>query len=180
MLQTSKKCNITYNLERKKVKNINLRIKPDGSVHVSAHRLVSQAVIDEFVESRAELILRAQARMQKRPVLTQYFTEHEIRSILLDLCKKVYPYYERLGIAFPQIRFRKMVSQWGNCRAKEGLLTFNTALMYAPIECMEYVVLHEFTHFLQQNHSKAFYAELEKVCPDWKMLRKRLKQISIR
>lgn len=180
MLRTIEKFNITYELERKKVKNINLRIRPDGSVHVSAHRLVPQAMIDAFVESRAELILRAQVRMRAKPARTQYFAESEIRSVVLDLCKKAYPYYEKLGIAFPQIRFRKMVSQWGNCRAKEGILTFNTALMYAPLECIEYVVLHEFTHFLQQNHSRAFYAELEKVCLDWKALRSRLKEISIR
>ncbi len=180
MRRTIEKLNITYELARKQVKNINLRIKPDGSVYVSAHRLVPQAVIDEFVASRAALILRAQARMRERPALTQYFTESEIRSVVTDLCKKVYPHFERLGIAFPQIRFRKMVSQWGNCRAKEGILTFNTALMYAPMECIEYVVLHEFTHFLQQNHAQAFYAELAKVCPNWKTLRKRLKEISIR
>ena len=180
MLRKIEQYNITYNLERKKVKNINLRIKADGSVHVSAHRLVSQAVIDSFVESRAAFVLRAQARMQAKPILTQYFAEDAIRDVVLRACKKAYPYYEKLGIAFPKIRFRKMVSQWGNCRAKEGILTFNTALMYVPIECIEYVVYHEFTHFLHQNHSKAFYAELEKVCPDWKALRKRMKEISLR
>ena len=180
MLRTIEKYNITYDLERKRVKNINLRIKPDGSVHVSAHRLVPQSVIDEFVLSRAELILRAQAKCAAKPAPMQYFAEGEIREVVLGVCKKVYPYYERFGIAFPQIRFRKMVSQWGNCRAKQGILTFNTALMYAPIECIEYVVHHEFTHFLQQNHSKLFYAELEKACPDWKALRKTLKAISLR
>lgn len=180
MLRTIEEFNITYNLERKRVKNINLRIKADGSVHVSAHRLVPQAVIDSFVASRADFILRAQARMTAKPAPMQYFAEDEIREVVLSACKKVYPYYEKRGIAFPQIRFRKMVSQWGNCRAREGILTFNTALRYAPLECIEYVVLHEFTHFLEQNHSKAFYAELEKVCPNWKILRKRMKEISLR
>ena len=180
MLRRIEQYNITYNLERKKVKNINLRIKADGSVHVSAHRLVPQAMIDSFVESRAALILRTQAQLLSKPAPRQHFAEDEIRDVVLGLCKKVYPYYEKLGIAFPQIRFRKMVSQWGNCRAKEGILTFNTALIYVPLECIEYVVYHEFTHFLQQNHSKLFYAELEKVCPDWKVLRKRIKEISLR
>lgn len=180
MLRTIEEFNITYHLERKKVKNINLRIKPDGSVHVSAHRLVPQSMIDDFVLSRAELILRAQARIEEKPPRKQYFEANEIRDVVVEMCKKVYLYFEKKGIAFPQIRFRKMVSQWGNCRAKQGILTFNTALMYAPPACIEYVVLHEFTHFLQQNHSRAFYDELAKVCPAWKMLRKQLKGISIR
>ena len=157
-----------------------MRIKADGSVHVSAHRLVPRAVIDRFVASRAEFIYRAQEKMLSKPSRVRYFEDHEIRDVVLALCKKVYPYYECRGIAFPQIRFRKMVSQWGNCRSHEGILTFNTALVYAPMECVEYVVLHEFTHFLQANHSAAFYAELQQVCPAWKQLRNQLKEIYLR
>ena len=61
----------------------------------------------------------------------------------------------------------------------EGILKFNTNLMYAPRECIEYVVFHEFTHFIEANHSARFYSELEKVCPEWKERRKILKNIRI-
>lgn len=50
---------IKYDLQYKKVKNINLRIKPDGSIHVSASKRVSQKVIDEFILSKADFILKA-------------------------------------------------------------------------------------------------------------------------
>lgn len=180
MLRTIEEFNITYHLERKKVKNINLRLRSDGSIYVSANKLVPLEKIDAFVASKAEWILRAQARIEAKPPRKQYFEANEIRDVVVEMCEKVYPYFEKKGIAFPQIRFRKMVSQWGNCRAKQGILTFNTALMYAPPACIEYVVLHEFTHFLQQNHSRAFYDELAKVCPAWKTLRKQLKGISVR
>lgn len=173
---------ITYELQYKKVKNINLRIKPDGTVHVSANRLVSQTVIDRFVLSKANLIMKAQQVYTSRSEVLQqpYCDEDEIRNVILDLCRKVYPYYEKQGIAYPQIKFRKMVSRWGSCHAIKGVLTFNTNLRYAPLPCVEYVVWHEFTHFLQANHSKRFYEELEKVCPDWKNCRKRLKEIYLR
>ena len=173
---------IKYSLTYKKVKNINLRIKPDGTVHVSANKRVPVKVIDEFILSKAEFILNALEKYKNRDIapLKQYFTEKEIREVILDLCEKVYPYYEKKGIKYPQIKFRKMVSQWGNCRSKEGILTFNLNLMYTPIECIEYVVLHEFTHFFQPNHSILFYDELEKVCPDWKERRKMLKNIQLK
>ena len=111
---------------------------------------------------------------------TQYFDEKEIKAVITELCENVYPYYEKRGVDFPVIKFRKMVSQWGNCRSREGILTFNTNLMYAPYECVEYVVHHEFTHFIEANHSARFYAELEKVCPQWKEWRKKLKNIHLR
>ena len=50
---------ISYNLERKNVKNINLRIKADQSIYVSASVRVSDSVIEEFLRSKAEYVLRA-------------------------------------------------------------------------------------------------------------------------
>lgn len=170
-----------YDLQIKKVKYINLRVKPDGSIYVSANKYTPSEMVDDFVASKADFILNALHKYEnlKPKQKVQFFTEDEVRRLILDLCQKAYPYYAPKGIACPQIKFRKMVSQWGNCRAKQGILTFNTNLMYAPQECVEYVVWHEFTHFLQQNHSDKFYAELEKVFPNWKACRKRLKEIQL-
>lgn len=173
---------IKYDLEYKKVKNINLRIKSDCSVCVSANKRVPQKVIDEFIISKADFILRALEKYKNMPVKEQkqYYTEDEVKELTLALCDKVYPYYQKRGVRYPEIKFRKMVSRWGSCHTKKGILTFSTNLMYAPAECIEYVVWHEFTHFLQPNHSTRFYDELAKVCPNWKECRKKLKEISIR
>ena len=173
---------IKYDLQYKKVKNINLRIKPDGSINVSVNKRVPQKVIDEFIISKADFIVRVLEKYKNIPatVQKQYFTEDEVKEQIHDLCNKVFPYYEKRGIKYPEIKFRKMVSRWGSCNTKKGILTFSTNLMYAPAECIEYVVWHEFTHFLQPNHSSKFYDELAKVYPNWKECRKKLKEISIR
>ena len=173
---------IKYDLQYKKVKNINLRIKPDGSIKVSANKRVPQKIIDDFIISKADFIGRALEKYKNIPatVQKQYFTEDEVKEQIHDLCNKAFPYYEKRGIKYPEIKFRKMVSRWGSCHTKKGILTFSTNLMYAPAECIEYVVWHEFTHFLQPNHSSKFYDELAKVYPNWKECRKKLKEISIR
>lgn len=173
---------IEYNLTRKKVRNINLRIKPDGTVHVSANRSVSQKVIDDFLILKADFIIKALERYESMADMPQksYFSEDEICDVIIALCEKAYPYFKMKGVKYPQIKFRKMVSRWGSCHTVKGVLTFNINLMYAPIECIEYVVLHEFTHFLQPNHSGRFYDELEKVCPDWKVCREKLKGVRLR
>ena len=173
---------IQYDLQRKKVKNINLRIKSDGTIYVSANKQVSQKIIEEFLISKSKFILNAleKCKTTSKEPLKQYFTEDEIRLVITKLCKEVYPYFEKRGVKNFMIKFRRMVSMWGSCNPSKGILTFNTALMFAPIECVEYVVLHEFTHFLQANHSSRFYEELALVCPKWKMYRERLKKINIR
>ena len=62
--------NIVYELTRKSVKNVNLRIRPDGSVAVSAIRRVTLAFLDDFVRSKAEFIRAAQERCNKRAAQT--------------------------------------------------------------------------------------------------------------
>ena len=173
---------IQYNLQYKNVKNINMRIKPDGSINVSANKGVPLTVIDDFALSKADSIIQALEKYKNMPVTEQiqYYTEDEVKELIILLCNKAYPYYETRGIRYPEIKFRKMVSRWGSCHTKKGILTFSTNLMYAPMECIEYVVWHEFTHFLQPNHSSKFYDELAKVYPNWNECRKKLKDINIR
>ena len=68
---------IQYGLQYKKVKNINLRIKPDGSINVSVNKRVPQKVIDDFIISKAEFILRVLEKYKNMPVKEQkqYYTE---------------------------------------------------------------------------------------------------------
>ncbi len=172
---------VEYELVYKNVKNLNLRIKPDGKVTVSVNRRVTVAAVEEFMQKKAQFILKAITTCRAKPEPSEaHFSPEEIKPAVLEMCARVYPYFEKLGVEYPEIRFRSMVSRWGSCNPSKKVLTFNTKLMYAPRECVEYVVMHEFCHFLQANHSKKFYAELEKICPDWKTKRKILKGIDIR
>lgn len=168
-----------YNLEYKKVKNINLRIKNDMSINVSAPKRVSIKRIEAFITQKADFIFAALEKYaQQKKAAVQYFTEDELKNGILNMCRQVYPYFEDVLKEFPRITFRKMKSCWGSCRPAKGALTFNTNLMYAPKDCVSYVVCHEFTHFIQPNHSPQFYAELSKICPDWKTQRAILKNIN--
>lgn len=177
---TLKNKKIEYELTIKNVKNINLRIYPDGRVTVSANKRVKIAFIEEFLISKQDFILKAldkyKNKEQKENI--KYRTEEELKNLIIALCEKAYPYYEKYGIKYPVIKFRKMKTRWGSCHTVKGILTFNTQLIHAPMECIEYVVWHEFTHFLQANHSQNFYQELEKVYPHWHTSRKKLKEIN--
>ena len=213
---------VAYDLQRKNVKNVNLRIKADRTIFVSANDTVSDAVIEEFLQSKAEYILKALSHYEElarySPKPKQYvdgesfrilghdrrlrvaigkknsvvsdesyitltiknssdlsvkkrlmdrWIEALCRDTVISLCQDIYPKFQKYGIDFPVIRFRNMVSRWGSCQPKRGVLTFNYALVEAPISCIEYVITHEFTHFLQPNHSRKFYQQLAMFMPDW-------------
>ena len=88
---------------------------------------------------------------------------------------KVYPLVVPLGVAMPEVKVRKMRSQWGNCHWLKGYITLNTALARCPEELREYVALHELVHFLHHDHGPGFYAQMDQLMPDWRQRRRVLK-----
>ena len=89
---------------------------------------------------------------------------------------KVYPAFAGvLGGQKPTIKVRSMTSRWGVCHMAKRQITFALQLYNMPEAAQIYVVVHEYCHFLQPNHGRAFWAEVEKLLPDWKARRELLK-----
>ncbi len=171
---------ISYTLTRRHVKNINLRLRPDGSVGVSAAPRVPQAQIDDFVASRAAWIHKARACMfarqaaldaQPLPDKAQALAHFETLSAV------VFPAFSAiLGGKAPVIKVRDMSSRWGVCHITKRQITFALRLYQMPVAAQMYVVVHEYCHFLVPNHSAAFWREVEVLLPDWKRRRALLRK----
>lgn len=214
---------LEYDLERKKVKNLNLRIRRDGTVAVSANSRVSIEYIENFLRGKADFIFKAishYAEIENTDAASKQYVDgesfrifgHDLRLKVLrgarnevkndgvfitlrvkdpfdigmkrsvfrkwyrvfcretvtKLCEDAYPKFGKYGIRFPEIKFRNMVSRWGSCMPRRGRITFNYALASVPFVCIEYVVIHEFTHFLHPDHSPDFYRQLSVFLPDWR------------
>ena len=79
------------------------------------------------------------------------------------------------AVEFPrEVRVRAMTSRWGSCAPKAGVVTLNTYLLGADDALIEYVCVHELTHFLHPDHSAAFYAEMDVRLPNHRALSARL------
>ena len=177
---------IKYILERKQVKNINLRVRPDGSVKVSASPRVDESQIDDFVLSKAEFVLKAMKRFEGTAEAERQFQAELSKAksgqeslladpaIFTEILDEVYPAFIPYGIVRPKLRIRTMKSCWGSCMVNKGIITLNRKLLMKPRECIEYVVVHELCHFIHPNHSKEFYKFMEQFMPDWKERKGRL------
>ena len=75
------------------------------------------------------------------------------------------------------IVIREMKTRYGVCNIKDKKISFQLHLAIYPLECIDYVIIHELTHFKVQNHSKEFYYEVSKILPDYKIRIKKLKEI---
>jgi predicted metal-dependent hydrolase len=102
--------------------------------------------------------------------------EELLYPLVLESCRTYGPRFAPYG-ARParEIRLKKMKSTWGTCRSTEGILTFSTMLIEVPPELLDYIVCHEYAHFVHPNHSPAFYEILGRVCPMHKKRREELK-----
>ncbi|MDE7435737.1 MAG: M48 family metallopeptidase [Lachnospiraceae bacterium] len=169
---------ITYELVRKKVKNVSIRIRPEGVVIVTVPRYVSRAQAEAFVESRRDWILDKLAELKHRQLIDvdAIAWNEEKERYLVSLLEEQYLRFACYGIAFPKVTFRVMSSRYGSCNAVKGKITLNKALADMPRECGEYVAAHELAHLVHADHSAAFYRVLDAVMPDHRERERRLRE----
>ena len=160
-------------------KTIAIEVRQDLRVIVRAPKRASNREIMKFVEQKQDWIAKHLAYMQiryeeTRRVKEKQFTDDDIRK-MKDEAKRVIPdrvkYYAGImGVTFGKITIKNPKTRWGSCSSK-GNLNFNCLLMLTPDKVRDYVVIHELCHLKQMNHSKMFWAEVEKVMPDYKVYR---------
>lgn len=80
------------------------------------------------------------------------------------------------NIPFPHLRIRSMKTRWGVCNRKNIVVTINSKLIRESIDKIDYVIIHELSHLVHFNHSKAFWEVVEKYCPKYKKIRKDLRE----
>ncbi len=79
-------------------------------------------------------------------------------------------------IPYPKLKVRLMKTRWGVCNKKDDSVTLNLELVKKDPVFLNYVIVHELSHFVHFDHSKAFWTTVEKYCPDYKNVRKKLKE----
>lgn len=76
----------------------------------------------------------------------------------------------------PRISIKYMTSRWGSCSPNKNHISISMRLIHYPVECLDYVLLHEYAHILVPNHSKAFYDVIKQYMPEYKKYSDYLKE----
>lgn len=221
---------ISIEFERKRVRNINVRVRRDGSLYCSLPYYASVKEAEAFIVSKQDYLLKAidnvtgeeKAKSLSRQYIdgetflvlgkqmtlhvvkgaknicraengiitlevtdpdnfrSKYMTYEKwrrsvIRSVIVNYCNEIYPLFERRGVKPPKkVTLGEYKSFWGECFSKRGELKFSYRLFEKDLELIRYVVVHEFAHFIEPNHSSRFWDVVREIVPDYKELRKRL------
>lgn len=219
---------IVFFVQRKNIKNINLKVNLDKKVTMSIPMKMEIEIAKEFVKKKAEWIKKQQnyyeafaeekenitfengetvyllGKQYKMKIIPNTTNSIEIKDkyfeinikekyienkkyirkvydkwlkeyaeqILKDLIVRYQSTLKKYNIKIPKLEIRQMKSRWGSCIPSNNKVIFNLNLIKTPMCCIEYVVLHELSHFKYQNHSKNFYNFITIFMPDWKERKK--------
>ena len=169
---------VRYEFKRKRVKNINLRVRADGSVAVSAPLGAPLAQVDAFVAGRARWIEAARVRALARGEEEQRpcsVSREDALALFTQVSDAVFPLFAQvLNGQRPVLKVRQMKTRWGVCVPAKRQITFSLRLAEKPRAAVEYVVLHEYAHVVRADHSPAIWAVVARYMPDYKARRRLL------
>lgn len=162
-------------------KTISIQVKPN-EVIIRAPKQMNEKDIKKFAETKRTWIeknLKSANIKHKLLENIEPYSEADIKAFVKK-AKQIIPmkvdyYAEKIGVKYNKIAIRCQHTRWGSCSSK-GNLNFNCLLVILPDEIINSVVVHELCHIKQMNHSANFYAEIDKVFPDYKKCHLWLKQ----
>ena len=151
---------IQYELYRKKIKQLHLRVRDNGTVMVSIPLRTSLEQADAFVCKNAQWIHDTRQKVMAKAARDNADLPDKETALacFTAMSDQVYPAFA------------------GVLGGQKKQITFALQLYNMPPAAQIYVVVHEYCHFLQANHSPAFWAEVAKLLPDWKARRELLKK----
>jgi len=196
--EISQNVHVTY----RRMRTMRLRIKPDGTVLLSVPWFTQKGYIRSFILSKQDWIAKVQkkfsttmiqsailpqdsaagkagftsmkAQQEESPRRFEKRWREAAAANYSEAIRRFYPLVQAHTSLVPSLKLRNMKSLWGSCNRRNGIITLNTQLFRAPQACIDYVVLHELTHYLYQHHDAQFYGFIAQYMPDWKERQKYL------
>lgn len=123
------------------------------------------------------LVLRVRpgASLQRREAVIDAWHRQMLMEAAPPLIAKWEPV---MGVKVGRLFTRRMRSRWGTCDTRSHDIRLNTELVTRPVECLEYVIVHEMTHLLEPSHNRRFKALMSRFLPDWTQRRQALRRPS--
>lgn len=101
----------------------------------------------------------------------RYWYVEGAREVLVERVEK---YSEIMGLSYTTLKLSNARSRWGSCTSRKNIL-LSWRLVQFPLEVIDYVVIHELSHLVEMNHSARFWNLVQRYCPEYKAMRKILK-----
>ena len=165
---------------RQKIAEVIKRSKPitkefvDGEGFLYLGKLYELHIVDDaslMIKLKDRLYISKNVLPHARQAIAQWYKEQALR-VIRERCA----WYAKItGCKPASVKITNAQKRWGSCGPR-GTLNFSWRLIMAPVEVIDYLVVHELVHIGQPDHSRLFWAKVKSILPDYKKREKWLKQ----
>jgi len=118
----------------------------------------------------------ATATKRRQEILDEWY-RGQLRSAVQPLIAK---WEQIIGVQVERVFVQRMKTKWGSCSRQSMRIRLNTDLAKKPLECLEYMVVHEMVHILEPTHNARFMALMDRLMPNWRFYRQMLNRLPVR
>ncbi len=124
-----------------------------------------------------ELFVRPNTSEVKRQEVIEEWYRNELKRITPKLIAK---WEKVIGVQSNEFGIKKMRTKWGTCNIKAKRIWLNLELAKKPLECIEFIIVHELVHLLEGTHNEVFVSYMNEFMPKWRFYREQLNSLPFR
>jgi predicted metal-dependent hydrolase len=125
---------------------------------------------------KAILTVRKESTAQQR----ENYVNEVLRQYLKNEISRLLPIWEqKTGLHCKRWLVKYMKTRWGTYSVTTGTISINLQLAHKPIECLEYIIVHELGHIAHRNHGKNFIAYMDTYLPYWHETKNKLNALTL-
>ncbi len=123
-----------------------------------------------------KIYVRPETTTEQRQTLMNEWYRERLKKIIPSIIKTWEPV---LGVSVASFGVKLMKTKWGTCNIEAQRIWLNLELAKKPLQCLEYIIVHEMVHLLERHHNQRFLALMNKHLPDWKQSKELLNSLPV-
>jgi len=123
-----------------------------------------------------DLYVRPQTPTDKRHEIMNEWYRVQLKKQIPELIEK---WEKKLNVKVGEWQVKLMKTKWGSCNIEKKRIWINLELAKKPINCLEYLVVHEIVHLIERHHNDKFLYYMDKYLPDWKQIKTELNKLPV-
>ncbi|MFC1720949.1 M48 family metallopeptidase [Patescibacteria group bacterium] len=171
---------INYSVKKsKRAKRMRLAVHCDGRVIVTVPTGMGDSLVQKFINEKMGWISKKikffeqyDLRLVRPYSKTDYLKHKDVAKTLVE--KRIEYFNKNCEFSFNRISVKNQKTRWGSCSGKKNL-NFNYKIVFLSQKLQDYIIVHELCHLKEMNHSRKFWIQVESILPDYKAMRKDLK-----
>jgi len=123
-----------------------------------------------------DLSVRPNTTTEQRLIILNEWYRKQLKALIPELISK---WEKKIGVSVSDWGVKQMKTKWGTCNIEEKRIWINLELAKKPLNCLEYIIVHELIHLLERHHNDRFLFLMEKHLPNWKFLKEELNKLPV-